>query len=177
MLPKDTPIFASFHPDDEKLVLPVLEQVRAAGWENIPIRQQQADRTVVTESIQKSGMVLVFLSKEYARDDSLMLEEFAYSATVERKPFIPVWLDSLAEIRQDDRDAKLLSTLELLTAKHRGMAAEQLIATLEQSTPDDRPYMPSTPQICEKPCEAYEGDEPYLFISYAHDDARQVYPV
>ncbi|MDR2571865.1 MAG: leucine-rich repeat protein, partial [Oscillospiraceae bacterium] len=32
-------------------------------------------------------------------------------------------------------------------------------------------------QLCEKPCEAYNGHEPYLFISYAHDDAKQIYPI
>ena len=27
----------------------------------------------------------------------------------------------------------------------------------------------------EKPFTAYEGDEPFIFVSYAHDDALQVY--
>ena len=28
----------------------------------------------------------------------------------------------------------------------------------------------------EKPFDAYEGDEPYIFISYAHKDRRLVFP-
>jgi len=30
MIPKDTQFFASYHPDDESLVLPVLEQIKLA---------------------------------------------------------------------------------------------------------------------------------------------------
>ena len=37
MLPKDTHIFASFYPNEENSVLPLLEQVRAAVWRNIAI--------------------------------------------------------------------------------------------------------------------------------------------
>jgi len=28
----------------------------------------------------------------------------------------------------------------------------------------------------ERPFPAYQGDEPYIFVSYAHDDAELVYP-
>ncbi|AEF81251.1 leucine-rich repeat protein [Leadbettera azotonutricia] len=180
MLEKGTNIFVGFHPDDERLVLPTLEQVRAAGWYNIDIPGLQAEQTAILESIRQSGMVLIFLTKAYVRDQRLMLEEFAYAATVARKPFIPVWLDSLADIQQDyqnrECDPQLLSALEMLTARYSCTSIGKLIAELERFTPDDTPYTPSTPQICDKPCEAYEGDEPYIFISYAHDDAIQVYP-
>jgi len=42
---------------------------------------------------------------------------------------------------------------------------------------NERYYSPTVPQIIEKPCEIYEGIEPYVFISYAHDDAYRVYPI
>jgi hypothetical protein len=178
MLSKDTQIFASFHPSDEAIVLPILEQIRLAGWGNVDVLGDRTDQPSVLELIRQSGIVLVFLSKAYAQDDRLMLEEFAYAATVVRKPFVPVWLDSLAEIQQNaECDQQLLSTLEMLTARHTGTAIDALIAALEQYTQDNIPYTPSTPQICEKPFEAYEGDEPYIFISYAHDDAQKVYPI
>ncbi|AEF81810.1 TIR domain-containing protein [Leadbettera azotonutricia] len=180
MLEKDVNIFVSLHPDDERSVLLALEQVRSAGWHNIDISGLQTGQAAILESIQQSGMALIFLSKAYVRDQRLMLEEFAYAATVVRKPFIPVWLDSLVDIQQDcqniDGDRHLLSALEMLTAKYSCTAIDELIAELERFTPDNTPYTPSTPQICDKPCEAYEGDEPYIFISYAHDDAIQVYP-
>jgi len=181
MLSKDTQIFASFHSDNEKLVLPVLEQVRAAEWHDIDISGEYANRASVLDIIRQSGIILLFLSKDYARDDRLMLEEFAYAATVARRPFIPVWLDSLADIQQDyediECDKQLLSALEMLTAKHIGTAPDGLVAALEQFMPENIPYTPSTPQICEKPCEAYEGSGPYIFVSYAHDDAPRVYPI
>jgi hypothetical protein len=177
MLSKNTQIFASYHPNDETSVMPVLEKIRLAGWQNIYISGERVDRTSVSKIIQQSEMVLVFLSKTYTQNDRSMLEEFAYAATVVRKPFIPIWLDSLAEIQQNvEFDQQLLSTLEMLTAKHTGTAVDTLIAALEQYTLENIPYTPSTPQVCEKPCEAYEGDEPYIFISYAHDDAERVYP-
>lgn len=28
----------------------------------------------------------------------------------------------------------------------------------------------------ERPFKAYQGDEPYIFVCYAHDDAARVYP-
>ena len=28
----------------------------------------------------------------------------------------------------------------------------------------------------EKPFAAYQGDEPYIFVSYAHEDSEVVYP-
>ena len=180
MLPKHTPIFVSFHPDDENLVLSALSQVRTAGWENIII-PSAGDISSVSQLIGHSEMVLIFISKMYARDDRLMLEEFAYASVVVRKPFIPVWLESLDDIRKDHQsvgyDQQLLSTLEMLTAKHTGTMVSGLVSALEQFTPSNPPYTPSTPQVCEKPCEAYEGDEPYIFISYAHDDAKRVYPI
>ena len=181
MLLKDTLIFVTSHPTEEAIVLSVLEQLRTAGWSNIDYSGIQTGLASALESIQQSGMVLVFLSKAFARDERLMLEKFAYAATVARKPFIPVWLDSIAVIQQDyqdiECDKQLLSALEMLTAKHIGTTTDDVITALEQYEPDNTPYTPSMPQICEKPCEAYEGDEPYIFISYAHDDAPKVYPL
>jgi len=181
MLPKDTQIIACFHPDEENIVLPVLERAREAGWSNINKIEVQTDQTAVLETIRNCEFVLVFLSKAYARDERLMLERFAYVATVVRKPYIPVWLESLADIQKynknEEYDQQLLSALEMLTAKYSGVTAEKLIAALEQFTVENMPYTPSAPKICEKPSEAYEGNEPFIFISYAHDDANRVYPI
>jgi hypothetical protein len=190
MLPKDTSVFVSCHPGDEHAVQPVLEQVKAAGWEHIVQAAVHIERAAVSKRIQQCDMFVVFLSREYALNDQLMLEEFAYASVILRKPFLPVWLDSLPDIQQDyataltglkDKEAEekrqLLSALEMLTAKHSGTVPGQLAGTLAQFIPDMPPYTPSTPQICEKPCEAYEDNEPYLFISYAHDDAMRVYPI
>ena len=30
--------------------------------------------------------------------------------------------------------------------------------------------------MAERPFPAYRGDEPYVFVSYSHDDADAVYP-
>jgi hypothetical protein len=181
MLLKDTQIFVSFHSTDESLVLPVLEQIKTAGWCNFNIIGEQTDQSIVLDTIRQSGIALVFLSKTYASDERLMLEKFAYAATVVRKPYIPVWLDSLSDIRQyyqnAGSDQQLLSALEMLTARYIGTTTEKLITALEQYTPNEIPYTPSTPQVCEKPSEAYEGNEPFIFISYAHDDANRVYPI
>jgi len=181
MIPKDARIFISFHPDNEKLVQPLIEQARTDGWSNFDAPDEEAGQADISESIRQCGIALIFLSKAYARDDCLMLEQFAYTATVMRKPFIPVWLDDIEDIRKSFQggsdDIQLLSALEMLTAKYPGTTAGGISSALERYTPEERPYMPSTPQICDKPCEAYEGGEPYIFISYAHDDAPAVYPV
>jgi len=181
MLSKETRIFASFHPDNIDIVQPRLELIKAAGWLSLDTAQENQNRAAVLEIIQQSGIVLIFLSKVYAQDERLMLEEFAYAATVTRRPFIPVWLDSLTDIQRDFQDIKcdkqLLSALEMLTAKNTGTTTQNVIAELEQFELCEVPYKPSTPQVCEKPCEAYEGEKPYIFMSYAHDDAPVVYPI
>ena len=65
MLPKDTQIYASYHPDDKSIVLHALEQIKAAGWENIVSKENNAENTAISELIQQSGMFVVFLSKTY----------------------------------------------------------------------------------------------------------------
>jgi len=181
MLPYNAPIFASYHPSEKNMVLPILEQIHSAGWNNIIISKEQTDPARILEAIKQSEMVLVFLSKAYACDERLMLERFAYTATVARRPFIPVWLDNLSDIQHDYRntqnDMQLLSALEMLTAKNTGITPDQVIKSLEQYKPVKSSYISSKPQVCEKPCEAYEGNEPFIFVSYAHDDAQLVYPV
>lgn len=175
MLSKSTQIFASFHKADERLVQSAMERLRESDWKRIIVSDNHAS---VSELISQSGIVLVFLSKDFVRDDHLMLEEFAYASVVVRKAFLPVWLENLEDIRlAHNGDRQLLSSLEMLTAKHPSVTIEKLIAELEEYEPDNPPYTPSVPQICEKPCEAYEGNEPYIFISYAHDDAKRVYPI
>jgi len=205
MVPKENKIFVSFHPDDERLVLSALAQVEAAGWKNI-IKPNKSERIeTVSELIGQSQMVLIFLSKAYTRDNRLMLEEFAYTSVIERKPFLSVFLDSLDAI-QADSDATLntlerkvfkskstkekafsekslkersllLSTLEMLVAKHSGTTTEELLKALTGFSLDQPPYVPSEAKFCQAPCEAYESDNPYIFISYAHDDAEIVYPL
>ncbi|MDR0623387.1 MAG: leucine-rich repeat protein [Treponema sp.] len=189
MISKDAVIFASFHKDDENRAHHVLEKIREAGWENIVIPQNDNAASAAV-LIQQSEIALVFLSKNYAHNDILMLEHFGYAAVVERKPFLPLWLDSIRDIQracqktlsgltggERSEKSQILSALEMLTAKHPGIETETVAQALEGFTIDKPYYIPSTPQICEKPCEAYEGEEPYLFISYAHDDAKAVYPV
>ena len=196
MLPKDASIFVSYHPNDEAAVSFACEKIKAAGWGNTvmtggdgsPNRSQNNETSVVSVMIEKSGMVLVFLSKAFALDDRLMLEEFAYAAVILRKPFLPVWLDSLEDIqaalvegecprKPQENMCQLLSALEMLTAKHTGTSVEGLVGALEPFSLDQPEYKPSEPKICVAPCEAYEGDSPYIFISYAHDDAPKVYPI
>ena len=178
MLSKDIQIAVSYHPADKISVQPALEQVMAAGWHHIVVTDNLINETGVSEVIRLSDMFIVFLSRFYAQDDRLMLEEFAYASTIERKHFIPVWIDELSVIQNGFiGDPQLLSALEMLTSKYTGVDVRGLIGALVSFMPFKPEYTPSTPQICEKPCEAYEGDEPYIFISYAHDDAKRVYPV
>ena len=178
MLSKNKQIFISFHLDEKARVVPVLEQIRTAGWDNIISADICTCDTSISQLIKQSDMFIVFLSKAYVQDESLMLEEFAYASTIERKHFIPVWLDKLNKIQKNfTSDAQILSILEMLTAKHTDVDTDGLIRALTDFVPFEPEYTPSTPQICEKPCEAYDGKEPYAFISYAHDNAQDVYPV
>ena len=177
MLSKDKQIFISFHPDEKALVAPAMEQIRAAGWDNIVSADICTNGTSISQLIKQSDMFIVFLSTAYTQDESLMLEEFAYASTIERKHFIPVWLDKLDKIQKNlTGDAQIFSALEMLTAKYTEVETDGLIRALTDFVPFEPKYTPSTPQICEKPCEAYEGEEPYAFISYAHDNAQDVYP-
>ena len=177
MLEQNKQIFVSFHPASKLLVDPAMDQMRAAGWENIKTAEDCTGDVDIPQLIEQSDMFIVFLSRQYAQNDVLMLEEFSYSSVIERKHFIPVWLDKLDIIQKEfTGDTQLLSALEMLTAKYTGVDLDGLIGALTDFKPFEPKYTPSIPQICEKPCEAYEGDEPYIFISYAHDNAKEVYP-
>ena len=189
MLNKDTQIFVSYHPDDKGVVSAACEKIRATGWGNI-VEADGGDTPTISDRIAASGMFIVFLSKSFAQDDRLMLEEFADATVFLRLPFLPVWLDDLKDIQADYASAlsklendpyiekrQLLSALEMLVAKHPGTTAEGLACALTDFKYDEPEYTPSKPQICQAPCEAYEGDAPYIFISYAHDDAERVYPI
>ena len=65
MMPKNTQIFVSFHPDDETLVQSALLQVKTAGWDNIIIAGKDSGALSASHLIGQSGMVLVFISKAY----------------------------------------------------------------------------------------------------------------
>ncbi|MDR2571125.1 MAG: hypothetical protein LBD23_12685, partial [Oscillospiraceae bacterium] len=187
MLSNDTSIYVSHHQKDDNLVQSALEKIRAAGWTNIKTPKTQIGKETANKSYKEAAssamseceMALIFLSSSYAMDETLVLEEFAYIATVIRKPFLPVWLDHLGERMFKDfyHGDRMLSTLEMLTAKHKGTDIAGIVTALGQYEPSDTRYSPSTPQLCEKPCEACKGDEPYMFISYAHDDAKLIYPI
>ena len=205
MLPKSTKIFVSFHPDDENSVISALEQVEVAGWKRIIIPNKYEHTEAVSELIGQSKMALIFLSKAYTRDDLLMLEEFVYISIVLHTSFLPVWLDNLediqtscdTEVRQLERELlkakipnerasagktlenrrQLLGALEMLVAKHPGIPVEDLIMGLKSFAPDKPSYTPYETSFHQAPCETYEGDNPYIFISYAREDAELVYPI
>jgi hypothetical protein len=176
MISKDKNIFISFHSNDEIHVQPLLAKIRAAGWNNLVVPK---NHEAAADLIQKSSMAVIFLSKSYAGDDRLIIEHFSYLAVIMRKPFLPVWLDKQEEIEYKIKynNPQILSALLMLVAKHPGIFPEKITESLANFKEDVPEYTPTTPQVCEKPCEAYEGNEPYAFISYAHDNAPDVYPV
>ena len=182
MLEHDTSIFLSYHPDDREAIVFACAKIKAAGWRNVVDASGAVGTKAISERIEKSGMFIVFISKSFAQDDHLMLEEFAYASVILRKPFLPVWLNNKTALkklksRARKKKSKLYNVLNMLTAKHPGTPIEGLISVLTAFLPDQSPYTPSEPKICQAPCEAYEGDNPYIFISYAHDNAPQIYPI
>jgi len=69
MLSKNTKIYAGCHPNDEAVVAQTLERLRSAGWADVSVLSLLTDQTASLEMIQQSGMVLLFLSISFARDN------------------------------------------------------------------------------------------------------------
>jgi hypothetical protein len=90
-LEKDIMIFMSYHTKEATRVVAIAEQLRMEGWSNILI-ERPINVNVATEHIRRSSMVLVCLSHSYISDDNFILSEFALAATIERRPFLLVWL-------------------------------------------------------------------------------------
>jgi len=129
------------------------------------------DVALIDDVIDFSAMVIVFLSKNSVPDDDLMLAEYAYAASVLRKTCLPVWLDDTAE---------LPSAVAMLTASHERVTPDTLTefmaAHFDEASSLHSAADAKRREVAQRPCPAFEGDEPFAFVSYSHDDAAKVFP-
>jgi len=185
MIPKDTRIYLSYHTEDKDEAMQVKELLMADDWWNIIMLAEKSEAEI--ETIRREDVFIPVLSRSYAMDANLVLNEFSYAATVVYATCLPIWKDSIKEIQEAVEDKALLSVLEMMTARYLnnsqvtlpGEAAEALKKTIPH-TPSKQ-FPPPSPQ--DKPCFAYtrhnnpDEKDKYLFISYAHNDAADVYDV
>jgi hypothetical protein len=188
MIPKDTRIFLSCHTDDKNEAMQIKELLNADGWWNITMlaEESKAEEAEIGK-IRGEDVFIPVLSRSYAMDAHLVLNEFSYAATVVYATCHPIWKESIKEIQEAVEDKELLSVLEMMTARYLNNSQVTLpgeaVETLKKTIPHtpSRQFPPPSPQ--DKPCSAYtrqnnpaEKDK-YLFISYAHNDAAVVYDV
>lgn len=174
----DMHILTSYHPSDSPRVDPIINRLREC--DRFIIRTYTANAlekpvrdNAVPSMPRRNEIVLVFISASYVLNDSLLLGEFAYCASIEWKPCIVIRLDEEDVIRR--LNPPLLSVLEMLTAKRQCANIDNIVEVLTHFKIPPAPAPAGYYEPCEKPCEAYEGNEPYIFISYAHSDASRVY--
>ncbi|MCL2825856.1 MAG: TIR domain-containing protein [Eggerthellaceae bacterium] len=149
-------IFVSCTAADSEKVQPIVNRLEFGGWH-------------ITQSIEDCAILLAFISAAYIADRSAFVSELSYAACALRKPYVLVQSLALDNLPPD---------LEMLAARDGFASPDGVEYALEKqlSAPLEEPEAVSNERrYAFKPFEACE--ERYSFVSYAHDDAADVYPV
>ena len=168
-------IFISYSHDDADLVHPELERFHNDGyniWYDEGIISGEGWHEIVERALLNSSLVLFFISNNSVESKNVRNEVFL--ATDENIPVIKIFLEDS----------------ELKHGLHLSLTAAPIILKYKLS---DKEYIlnyrkkfeqfgfginesPIIDRIDNPPFPSYHGDEPYIFISYSHDDSDLVFP-
>ena len=162
-------IFISCTSSDFPKVQPILRRLETCGWRLVCSNDKANGLSLPACLIEDCDLVLAFVSADYIVDKSAFVSELSYAACAQRKPYILVSLEPMTNLPPD---------MEMLAAKDGFIAPEKIESALERwvNTPlkelspinEERRYALKPFEACEKH---------YAFVSYAHDDALEVYPI
>jgi hypothetical protein len=162
-------IFISCTRSDFQKVQSVLRKLEIVGLHLICGNNHAHELSLSAHSIEDCDLVLAFVSTDYIADKNAFVSELSYAACALRKPYILVELDILENLPPD---------MEMLAAKDGFIMPEYIDSILNKwlNTPQkELSPINSERRYAFKPFEACE--ERYAFVSYAHDDAVEVYPI
>lgn len=174
--------FACYAYKDSARVLPILEQLYQRGvrvWYDQGIVPGAEWGDLLTHQIDRSDTVLVFLSAAAA--ESRFCQNEIHYAEKKKKTIIVIYLE----------DMNLQPSLEMILASRQAVYARRYASDADlaehlSTAIESREYQPigeaetpasMPPQKTNDPTQPYDGDEPYIFISYAHRDDKAVLPI
>ena len=168
-------IFISYSHDDADLVHPEIERFYNDGynvWYDEGIISGEGWHEIVENALLNSSLLLFFISDKSVASKNVRNEVFL--ALDENIPVIEIFLED-SELKHG-LHLSLTSAPSILKYKlsdeeyvsNYRKKFEQFGFTINESPVVDR--------IDNPPFPAYRGDEPYIFVSYSHDDSPLVYP-
>jgi len=174
--------YASFSKKDSARVLPILEQLAQRGvrvWYDQGIAPGTEWVELLAQQMNRSDTVLVFLSAAAA--ESRFCQNEIHYAEMKKKNIIVIYLE----------DVNLQPSLQMILARYQVIHAYKYASdadlaehlstafALSECQPIAETETPASmpPQKTNDPTMPYDGDEPYIFISYAHRDDKAVLPI
>lgn len=168
-------IFVSYSHDDSDRVFPELERFHNDGfnvWYDEGIISGEGWHEVVENAVLNSSLVVFFISENAVESKNVRNEVFL--ALDENIPVIQIFLE----------DAKLRHGLKLSlkatpSILKYNLSENEYVSNYRKKFEQFKFLTNESPvldRIDNPPFPAYQGDEPYIFVSYAHDDSDRVYP-
>ena len=163
-------LFVSYSHRDAATVFPLLEALQAQGFRLWYDAVKSTDLAVLAERLKGAACVLFFASQA-ASESRFCQQEMAY-AVEQRKELLVVHLEKQTLPLGMQMMMSACQSLCLWQYPTEKEFIERLVSAkvLEAARSAENKEPPAMPV-------AYEGDEPYAFISYAHRDATAVMPV
>ena len=170
-------IFISYSHDDTDLVYPEIERFHDDGyniWYDEGIISGERWHEVVERALINSSLVVFFVSENAV--ESLNVRNEVFLASRKNIPIFPIFfeetelkygldltLSSSPPITRNKLSEKEYVSMYRQKFETHGFPLNELGSNIEERI--DNPPFP-----------AYQGDDPYLFVSYSHDDSELVYP-
>jgi hypothetical protein len=162
-------VFISITASDIQRVQPLLRRLEAARWQVACQGRHAQALSLPACGVGDADVVVAFIGRDYLQDRDAFVTELSYAACALRKPYILVALEDLPELPAD---------AEMLAARDGFVVPDEIGPALERwadRPPRELPPLRTQQRHALKPFEAC--DEQYAFVSYAHDDAPDIYPI
>jgi surface protein len=168
-------IFVSYSHDDSDRVFPELERFHNDGfnvWYDEGIVSGEGWHGFVERALLKSSLVVFFVSDNAIESKNVRNEIFL--AANENIPIILIYLED-AELREG-----LKLTLETAPPIRKYDLSEEKYVSNYRKEFEQFGFVTNESPILDRinnpPFPPYQGDEPYIFVSYSHDDSDRVFP-
>ncbi len=178
-------IFISYKHDDWKIVYPVIKKLHDAGfniWYDANLEKGKYYDIQIANHIKKSDLFVTFITQTVIDcsidEDDYLIKELTVANMTKRKR-LPIFLDNV------ELDGFYLmhylgkqSILKHEYGKNDDMFIEACISTFKNFGLEPKEIQSSNNDsvVLEDLSPAYEGDEPYIFLSYSRFDTSRIYP-
>ena len=170
-------IFISYSHDDSDLVYPELERFYNDGyniWYDEGITSGERWREVVERALINSSLVVFFISRNAV--ESINVRNEVFMALDWNISVIPIFLEE-SELKYGlEYSLKSLSRIPKYRMDEHDYTSNYRSIFKNYGFELNQSFVDLDERIDNPPFHAYHGDEPYIFISYAHADSDRVFP-